>query len=81
MNVRLNKTRQHRAAGGVNYLINGVVTFRDDIGDATIPNQDVTAHDGIAFVHRHDGAAFDENCLAHEFKSGRADYEWIREVL
>ena len=66
MDVGLNKTRQDRAAGRLDYVGGGVIDFRRDLLDAPITNQHITTHDGILLIHRHNRAVLDKNRLGHK---------------
>ena len=65
MNVRLHEPRQDCATARVDRLLRFGVDSLSDLRDTSITNQDVTAHDGIIFIHRHNCAALDKNRFGH----------------
>ncbi len=81
MDVGLHKAGKHRTARSIDDFVRLGVEVTADVFNTPITNKNVTAHDEILLVHRHDGAAFDENRFAHEMKSGRADYAGIVDGL
>src|SRR2546425_10838956 len=65
MNVRLHKTGEYDAASRINRLISTRASLFANFRDASITNKQITANDGIRFVHRHNLAVLDENRFAH----------------
>jgi hypothetical protein len=57
MYVGLNETRKDRAAGCVDDYISSGAGFAET-GDASVSNQQITANDGVALVHRQERSAF-----------------------
>ncbi len=81
MDMRLDKAWQYRTTGRIHHFVRFGINVIPHFCNAALANQHVTAHDGIPVVHRHNGAAFDENRFAHKQKSGPADYARIGEGL
>jgi len=67
---------QNRATPRLDHLVNGLIDLSPNRVNAAIANQQVATHDGIAIVHRHNGAVFDEDRL-HWKLLNRADYGGI----
>jgi DNA-binding IscR family transcriptional regulator len=60
MDMSLDKTGNHRAAGRVDYGVRCLVRIAD-LGYAFVTNEKIAAHDGVRRVHRHERAVFDED--------------------
>src|SRR6266581_2213286 len=65
MNVRLNETGQHRAAGCIDRLISIRANPIANFSNASFANKQISTNDGVVLIHRHNRPALDENRLAH----------------
>ena len=59
MNVCLYEAGNYGAVSGVDNRV-GSLTCATNFRDTSVGNEDVALHDGVASVHRDEGAVFDE---------------------
>ncbi len=61
MDMRLDKAWQYRTTGRIDHFVRFGINVIPHFRNAPLANQHVDAHDGILFIHRHNGAVLDEN--------------------